>query len=110
MGRRKEIMPPFTAVYLDLLRDPIWRKLSNSAKVTYIHLRAKFNHETLSIVTLTYSEMKDMMSSKTLSKAFKELMKNKLIEKVRYGGLYGRACRYKFLGEYKYFYYQGHKV
>ncbi|MCK5615454.1 hypothetical protein KAR91_77035 [Candidatus Pacearchaeota archaeon] len=110
MSRKKAKSPPFAMIRLDLLRDPEWRKLSNSAKVVYIHLRAKFNCKTLSEVTLTYSEMKDMMSSRTLSKAFKELIKGKWIEKVKFGGLYGGACVYKFIGKYKDFYYKGFKV
>ena len=70
-------------------------------------MRTKFNHKTLSEVSLAYSEMKDMMSSKTVSRAFKELEENKWIEKTKYGGLFGGVCKYKFIGQYKDFYYQG---
>ena len=94
----------------DLIKAPEWRRLSSSAKVLYLYLRAKFNHKTLSEVTLAYSEMKDIMSSKTMSRAFKELMKNGFIEKTKNGGLYGGLTHYRFVGKYKDFYYQGYRV
>ena len=105
MSRKKQKIPPFVMVRIDLLKDSKWRKLSSSAKVLYIYMRAKFNRETLSKVTLTYSEMKGVMSTRTMSKAFKELEKCKFIVKIKYGGLYGGACSYKFTGEYRGFRY-----
>lgn len=94
----------------DLLKDPEWRKLSSSAKILYIYLRSKFNNSTLGEVALAYSEIKDIMSSKTTSKAYKDLLQGKWIEKVKAGGLYGGVCTYKFIGRYKDFFYQGWKV
>lgn len=110
MSRKKHKAPSFVMVRRDLLKDPEWRKLSSSAKVLYIYLRAKFNYKTFSEVTLAYSEVKDMMSSKTTSRAFKELVKGGWIEKTKYGGLFGGVCAYKFIGSYKDFYYQGYTV
>lgn len=94
----------------DLLKDPEWRKLSSSAKILYIYLRSKFNYKTLSEVTLAYSEIEDFMSSKTISRAYKELGQKGFIEKTKHGGLYGGVCAYKFVGAYKDFYYKGHIV
>lgn len=110
MRKGKFKLPPFVAVRRDLLKDPKWRKLSSSAIVIYIYLRSKFNYRTFSEVTLTYSEMKDMMSSKTVSRAFKELLSLGFIEKTKDGGLYGGTCAYKFIGEFKDFYYKGYAV
>ncbi len=67
-------------VYSGLLQDKTWRKLSNSAKVLYIYLRNKFNKKTLNILTLTYKEMKYVMSTATMSKARKDLEKTNNIE------------------------------
>lgn len=92
-------------VYSDLLRDETWKKLSSSAKVLYIYLRNKFNRETLNKLTLTYGEMKDIMSTATMSKALKELRKTKFIEITKFGGLYGGSCSYKLIGEFRWFYY-----
>ncbi len=110
MGRKKPKAPPFVMLRRDLLKDPEWRSLSKSAKLIYIYLRSKFNYRTLSEVTLAYSEVNDMMSSKTISEAFKELQAKKFIEKTKYGGLYGGVCAYKFIGPYKGFYYSGYEV
>ncbi|MDB4349735.1 helix-turn-helix domain-containing protein [Omnitrophica bacterium] len=110
MRGRKEKCPPFVMVRRDMLKDPDWRKLSNAAKVLYIHLRSKFNYKTLSNVKLAYSEVEDMMSSKTIRRAFKELEDNEWIEKTKQGGLFGGVCSYKFIGKFKDFYYKGHTV
>lgn len=110
MRRGKFKLPPFVAVRKDLLKDPDWRRLSSSAKIIYIYLRGKFNYKTLQEVTLAYSEVKDMMSSKTISKAFRELQDTGFIEKTKYGGLFGGVCAYKFIGQFKDFYYKGYAI
>jgi len=111
MGRRKRKAPPFIMIRRDLLKDPQWRKLSSSAKVLYIYLRSKFNYRTLSEVSLAYSELKGMnrlSSTRAISNAFKELQREKWIEKAKIGGgMYGGVCTYKFIGPYKDFYYKG---
>lgn len=110
MSRKKQKAPPFVMVRRDLLKDAEWRKLSSSAKIIYIYLRAKFNYKTYSDVTLAYSEIKDMLSSRTISKAFKELIKGGWIERVTPGGLFGGVTVYKFIGQYKDFYYKGYTI
>jgi hypothetical protein len=95
---------------IDLLKDPEWRKISSSAKIIYIYLRAKFNYKTLSEVTLTYSEMKDVMSTRTMSEALKELVKGGWIIRANYGGLFSGSSTYKFNGKYKDFYYKGARI
>ena len=108
--KHKSKLPPFVAVRRDLLKNPEWRKLSSSAKVLYIYMRSKFNYKTLSEVSMSYSEMKDMLAAPTLSRAFKELMTSNFIEKTKQGGLMGGVCSYKFKGEFKEFIFRGRKV
>jgi len=103
-------LPPFVAIYKALLKDPVWRGLSNSSKVVYIYMRSKFNTLTLSEVSLAYSEIEDLMSPGTISKSFKELDRKGFIEKTKHGGLYGGVCHYKFIGEFKDFHYKGYKA
>ncbi len=110
MSKKKLKAPPFVMIRIDLLKDPEWRKLSSSAKLVYIYLRAKFNYKTLSDVTLAYSEIKDIFSSRTISKAFKELIRDGWIERVTQGGLFGGITVYKFIGQYKDFYYKGYTI
>jgi len=94
----------------DLLKAPEWRALSSSAKVIYIYLRSKFNHRTLSEVTLSYKEIKDLMAAETASNAFKELIDRGFIQKTKQGGLHGVVTTYKFVGNYGEFLYHGVKV
>ena len=107
---KKNKLPPFVAIYRELLKDKEWRALSSSAKVVYIYLRSKFNARTLSEVTLAYSEMKDMMSTATMSNALKELRAKNFIKKEKLGGLFGGCCTYKFTGKHAMFHYKGTKV
>ena len=109
MGKQNRL-PPFVALYKALLKDPSWRAISSSAKVVYIYMRSKFNTSTFGEVSLAYSEISDMMSTKTISRAFKELLDKGFIEKTKHGGLYGGVCKYKFIGEFKDFHYKGYKV
>jgi len=103
---KKHNAPPFVMVRRDMMRDPNWRQLSRPAKIIWIYMRAKFNYKTLGQVSLAYSEVQDMMSSKTISKAFKELEREGFIKKTKNGGLYGGVCRYIFTGPYKDYYYR----
>ena len=73
-------------------------------------MRGKFNRETLSKITLSYSELKDMMSPNTISKAIKQLLKEEWIEKIEQGGLLAGQSVYIFKGEYRHFFYKGFKV
>jgi len=60
-------------VFRRMLDDPEWRQLSSSAKVVWLYLRAKFNYQNLGEVSLTYSEMEGLMSSKTFARSKEEL-------------------------------------
>ena len=106
----KPKLPPFVMIRKDLLKDQEWQSLSSSAKIIYIYLRSKFNKNTLSEVSLTYSETKGLMASETASNAFKELETKGFIEKNKKGGLYGGVTTYKFIGQYADFIYKGVRV
>jgi len=108
MGKKNKC-PPFVMLRTDLLKDPKWKSLPSSVKIIYIYMRAKFNYKTLSTVSLTYRELDDMFNSATISKAFKELEKAQFIQKTKQGGLFGGVCTYKFVGQYKDFYYRDGK-
>ena len=69
-------------------------------------MRSKFNDKNYSEITLTYNEMKGILSTKTMSRALKELETRGWIEKTKHGGLYGGSCQYKFKGPYSKFYYR----
>jgi len=107
---KKKKSPPFVMIRYDLLKDKEFRQLSNSAKIVYIYMRAKFNYKTLSEVTLTYSEMNDVMGTQAMSNALKELVNKEWIIKVVAGGLMGGCSTYRFNGRFKDFYRKGHTV
>ncbi len=100
---RKTKSPPFVMLRVDLLKNKQWRSLSSSAKVIYIYLRSKYNYKTLGRVTLSYSEMSDIISPEAMSRALKELQEQKFIEKTKKGGLFGGCCEYEFIGTFKAF-------
>jgi len=105
---RKIRLPPFVLVRKDLLQDPEWKKLSSGAKVAWIYLRNNYDYSNGSQETfLSYNQMTGIMTAPTLSKALKELIENKWIEKTKHGGLFGGVCKYKFIGKYKDFHYKG---
>ncbi len=104
VNMKKKKAPPFVMLRRDLLRDKTWRELSSSAKVVYIYLRSKYNHVTKDNVTLSYTEMKDVIGTQAMSQALKELQEQGFIEKIKKGGLYGGLCVYNFKGLYKEFF------
>ena len=66
----------------DLLQDPEWKKLSSGAKVAWIYLRNNYDYSNNSKETfLSYNQMKDILGAKAMSRALKELINNKWIEK-----------------------------
>ena len=110
MARKKQKSPtPFIMVRKDLLKDKEWQELPNSAKILYIYLRGKFNHKTLSEVSLAYSEVK-FMNTSTISRGFKILQEKGFVEKTKKGGLFGGVTTYRFIGKYKDFYYRGFSI
>jgi len=109
---------PFVLVYIDLLRDPDFMNLSNSAKILYIYLRAAYNpyYEELNDYTgeiqvrLPYKQIEKIkgFTSNTIKKCFDELKNAKFIKIAEQGGL-GRPnmpnikSAYSFVGKYKNF-------
>jgi len=114
MAKKKTNAPRFVMIYHDMLWDPDFIKLSNSAKVVYFYMREKFNYKTLNEVSLTYTEMKDVVSTRTMYRALEELQKIGFIVKIKKGGLsygtYRNVAKYKFNGKFKEYYYRGFKV
>jgi len=102
---KKPKAPPFVMLRRDLLKDLGWKKLPSSAKVLYIYMRAKFNYKTQAEISLSYAEMKDILSPATMNRALKELLKNDWIKKTKQGGLFGGLCTYQFNGQFKDFYF-----
>jgi hypothetical protein len=83
-----------------MLASREWRDLSSSAKVLYICLKHKFVGGNNGEIELHYSELEDMMSSGTISAAFKQLVRMGWVEKTHLGGLYRYRNKYKLTGRH----------
>ena len=83
-----------------MLKSEEWKSLSNSAKLIYIYLKAKYNGRNADKLRLTYTELKREFSSATISKAFRALEKNGWVERTKYGGLFRYYNLYKLTGRW----------
>lgn len=112
MPRRKEKAPRFVMLYYGLLDDPEFRKLSFSAQILYLHMRRQFkgNKEKPLEFELPHTKMKDVMSSRTMTRAVRELEKAGFIKVLYRGKSFGSQkvkSLYRFTGKWAVFYYKG---
>ena len=77
-----------------------WRSLTPKAKIVYLHLKYKFVGHNNGEIVLHYSELKDMFSSKTIARAFRELEAKGWVERTQYGGLYRYVNKYRLTFKY----------
>lgn len=99
-GKRRR-SPSFVGIERSVLKSAAWRELGNAARVLYLHLKAKYDGKNNGDIKLYYSEMKGVMATATLSKAFKELEQRGWIEKTKYGGRYRFVCSYRLTGTHE---------
>ena len=92
--------PPFVMIEKDTFQKKEWRELGRPAKLIYIYIKAKYNGSNNGDLKLTYCELKKEFASATISKALKELVAKKWIEKTKHGGLFRFYCLYKLTGIY----------
>ena len=89
----------FTALRHDVINSLRFLSLSNSAKVTFLHLLAKYNRKNNGDLSAPQSRAKEEfnLSAPSLRMALKELEQNGFIETTRQGGknqcsLYALTC------------------
>ncbi len=85
----------FAPIFKDVFDKPEWRRLSDSTKVIYLHLKLGYTGSNNGEITLPYSSLKDCFSSATFSKAIKELTTKNWIVVTDAGGLFRRCSKYK---------------
>lgn len=100
MSRKRWRSPPFVMLEKETLRRKEWKELSPPAKLIYIKIKANYNGGNNGEIPFRYSETKDEFAPATISKALKELISKKWIEKTKYGGLHRYYCLYKLTGKY----------
>lgn len=103
-GKRRELKKSindstFTALRHDVINSPGFLGLSNSAKVAFLHLLAKYNRKNNGDLSAPLNRAKEYfnLSSPGLSVALKELEQNGFIDTTRQGGknqcsLYALTC------------------
>lgn len=113
---KKKHTSNFVMLYCKLLNDQSFKSLTSSAKVLYIYMRKQFNpvkYEDPLTFELSYKDMESIISSKTMSRAVKELINTEFIKKVHKGKIWGikkEKTLYEFTGQFAYFYYKGRKI
>ena len=101
---RRPKFPPFLMLNKDMiLHCDEWKRLSLSAKVVYICIKARHNGKNNGKISMPYSELetvKGLGSPSTVSKALKELEKKGWIRRTQLGGLYRYRNQYEMTGRY----------
>ncbi len=101
--QRKKRFNNFVMVPRKILKLNEWRSLSPSAKILYVHLKAKYNGANNGSIDLHYSELegiRGLSSHSTISKALKELLEKDWIKKTQFGGLYRHSNKYELTGRF----------
>ena len=109
-NRNKETYGDFVALTENLLTDPKWRALSSSTKLVWIMLRMEFKGTNDPVISLCYSQVKDMMSRPTFWKAIKTLKDMNWLEIVSHGGFPKIPNKYRLKGPHGFFIYRGRFV
>ena len=101
MGRKKNRLPPFVAIFKDMLKSDAWEVLSNAARVAYLHLKSKQVSQNNDEITLSFKEMERIMNRHTFSRSIKQLEQYGFIMKEQRGGLYRRRNFYRLSEQWK---------
>lgn len=101
MGRKKNRLPPFVAIFKDMLKSQAWEALTNSSRVAYLHLKSKCVTQNNDEITLSFKEMERIMNRHTFSRSIKQLEGHGFITKEQRGGLYRRRNFYRLSEQWK---------
>jgi len=103
-GRKKVKFTNFLMLGRDMvLHCEEWKQLSPSAKILYIHIKAKHNGTNNGDIVLPYTELRvveGFRSPSTTSRAFRELETKGWITRAGFGGLFKRPNKYALTGKY----------
>ena len=99
--RRKNRLPPFVAVFKEMLQSQAWEKIGNPARVAYIHLKGKCCSASVEEISLSFNEMEKFMHRHTFAKAIRELEEFGFVKVIQKGGLYRRRNFYLLSEEWK---------
>lgn len=102
---KKHKLPPFVAIYREMLSSEAWRNLTNAARVAYVHLKSKCVSYDQDEVTLSYGEVErgGIMDRHTFSRAIKQLEASGFISKEQSGGLWRKRNHYRLVEKWRTF-------
>jgi hypothetical protein len=100
---RRNKLPPFVAIYREMLRSPAWALISNSSRVAYLHIKEKCVSPEPGELTLSFKEMERIMRRKTFARALDELERFGFIKRTQRGGLYRKRNYFTLIDEWKKF-------
>lgn len=101
MNRKKDKRSPFVGLSRNMLKSKEWRQdLRPAEREIYILIKYKFTGSNNGEIMLYYSEIEDMYSSATISKALKGLESKGWIKRTRCGGLYRFKNEYELTGKH----------
>jgi len=103
MGRKKNRLPPFVAVFKEMLQSEAWEAISNPARVVYIHIKAKCVTPNNDEITLSFNEAERLMERDTFSSALKQLEEHGFITKTQRGGLFRKRNYFRLSDQWKSF-------
>jgi hypothetical protein len=102
MGKRiKNKLPPFVAVFREMLNSAAWENIGNPARVAYIHIKSKCVSQDPGEITLSFDAMEKFMTRQTYARALRELEKFGFIKRTQRGGLYRKRNYFLLIDEWK---------
>lgn len=100
MRTNRRVGPPFVMLEKDTLNSLHWKALTRPEMVTYIYVKKNYNGSNNGSIPLKYSELTNIMSDATISKALKGLIGKGWIERTKHGGMFRYFCLYKLTGKH----------
>jgi hypothetical protein len=104
MGRRKtnkKIEFTFVPFPVEVMESMAWKKLTNAARVAYLHIRKTWWFDEQKPVSVTYTAMERFMERDTFSEALKLLEGRGLIKKTQTGGLFRKRNYFNMSDEWR---------
>lgn len=102
-GKKKNRLPPFVAIFREMLQSEAWESISNPARVAYVHLKSKCITANSGEITLSFKEMERIMDRHTFSRSLNQLEAHGFILKDKRGGLFRKRNYYRFIDQWKVF-------
>ncbi len=99
--RKRNRLPPFVPIFVEMLDSPAWQLVGNPARVAYLHIKKQAKSDNPGELIFPYSEAEKLMTRKTYSKAIRELEEFGFIKRTQRGGLYRKTNYFTLVDDWK---------